>query len=261
MLLPYKFLYDGEEITKFEVKEATAADIADTRKAASKGKYSAIRRMAQGVLLSLNDKEEPDFLRNAIQVMPFYSLYNVIAFGMAETTGRDSVPGQYKCPKCGAVRVYEKTDDDDLEDHLSDLPQEQAEGLGCDISLIPPVEIFNADTKDVLERAENISIGWPTVTDFIKGESRYPDDDNRLMFYAYSQSLTKVNGKAVDIAYKSKFGELIFSKMKVKTINTVSDAVSKYSIGSGVERVCMQCYHRWKAPLDMAGFFDFGLQG
>ena len=93
------------------------------------------------------------------------------------------------------------------------------------------------------------------MDDLIKAFRKYPDDDAKMQFEVYKNSLMSVNGKDVDTKWRNSFGDLVFQKMKFGTINEVTKELSEYSYGS-VECVCMKCKSRWKTKLDLTNFFD-----
>jgi hypothetical protein len=96
---------------------------------------------------------------------------------------------------------------------------------------------------------------WPTITDYIQGEARYPDDPERLLYFAYGKALTRVDGTDVDDKYRNRYAELLFQNMTIRTINDVTAKLSECAFGM-VDRVCLKCHHHWKAPLDVSGFFS-----
>jgi hypothetical protein len=99
----------------------------------------------------------------------------------------------------------------------------------------------------------------PTITDFIRGEQRYPDNETKLMFFAFGCALSSVNNAPVADKDRYKFGDLVFAKMQARTINTISQAVYENSLGNKIERVCLKCHNRWEAPLNLSNFFASGL--
>lgn len=257
MKLPYPFIYNGETVTDFEPRVLTAKDLADTRKSSGSGPYSAMKAMGRASILSLNGSEDRKNIDNAILSMPFFSLYTAIIHSGAKTKGLDYVEGHYTCPNCKTVRVYGKGDDGDA-DTLEELDKGSTDTTELEYSFLTPVEIKNAKTGEVLESISNIVMRYPTIGDYCKGESRYPDNELLLMYYAYGQALTVVNEQAVDAAYRQKFGEVIFQKMTLVDINTLSARLHEHATGVGLERVCLKCHHRWKTDIDMSSFFDYG---
>jgi hypothetical protein len=255
MKLPYPFEIDGELVEEFEIKEATTATIAEAQK--HRQAYAAIKAFLQGVLASLNGNADAAFLKNAILVMPFESAFAAVIYGMAETRGDDTVVGEYKCPHCGAIRRYESIDgDDDLTDRLSRLPIDTAP-LTFDFD-IGSVDIVDKLKQSVIETINTITMTAPTLEAFIRGERRFPDSSIFVQNYAYTQTLTAVNGRAVDKPWRDKYGEVLFNKLSIKKVNEITKRLAAFSPFTNIERVCLRCARRWKTTLDLTHFFDYG---
>jgi hypothetical protein len=262
MILPVSFTYDGEIIDRFEVKSALAEDIADTSDLMRENVgYGGIKRWCSGVLKSLNEHEDKVTLGNMIRDMPFVSAYAVASFGVAKTREDDSVESSYRCPRCGEIRVYSKTEYDDMTDHLDDLkPSVSANNL-LSFSFDEPVYILEKKTGNIIEEIRSIAIHSPTLNDFIRAEQRYPEGKSRLMFFAYGCALETVNGNPVENRWRNQWGDLVFAKMPGKEINKISMEINSTQIGKDIERVCLKCHHKWTAPLNLSNFFASGLSG
>jgi hypothetical protein len=260
MKLPVPFEFEGQRIENFEVREASAKDIADTGKLYSQGQgFSAIRKWTFSVLRSLEGIEDRTRLENMVREMPFVSAYGVSCFGVAETKGEDSVEASYKCPQCGTVRVYAKNADDDMTDHLFNLEVTVAASDRLSFEFDKPIKIQRKDTAETIEEITSLVMRHPTITDFVRGEQRYPDDEGSLAFFAFGCALISVNGAEIDDKYRNRFGDLLFAKMPAKTFNKISQAVYENNLGGDIERVCLKCHHRWSAPLNLSNFFSSGL--
>jgi hypothetical protein len=260
MFLPVSFTYGGEIINQFEVKAALAEDMADTSDLMREGGgYGGIKRWCSGVLKSLNEHEDKVTLENMIRDMPFVSAYAVAAFGAAKTRGNDSVESSYRCPRCGEVRVYGKTDDDDMTDHLDDFKPVVSADNQLSFSFDEPVYILEKKTGAIIEEIRSITIHAPTISDFIRAGQRYPDGKSRLTFFAYGCALEAVNGNPVENRWKNQWGDLVFAKMSGKEFNRISKEIYAQQIGNAIERVCLKCHHRWTEPLNLSNFFASGL--
>lgn len=247
MKLPIPFEHNGEQVTDFTPAHLRAVDLADARK--KSGSYAIMRKLIEGAIESLNGNDSREYISGALTHMPFQSLYTILVMSGAKTKGVDTVEATYYCPKCNKPRLYGKTDDDDMSDPLV---YDVAKDLEIDYSFTP---ITITSKGEVIEEIFNITMRFPTISDYVKGEARHPDDDHRLMYYAYSQALLSVNGRVVDTKFRQAYGELIFQRMTIKEINGLS---SKLEYGLGVvDRQCLDCKHKWKATLDISSFFDF----
>jgi hypothetical protein len=261
MKLPIPFQHDGETITDFEVKTATARDIAATSRAVSEGQsYGAIRKWTRSALTSLNGNDDPAFLDNALRDMPFHSAYTVGCFGIAKTRGFDSVSATYRCPKCGAIRVYEATDDMDNADHLYQIEIDPDPELSLNFEFAAPIVLKNKTGK-VLAEVSALTMRHPSVMDYIKAEQRFPDDDGRLSFFAYGCATTHINGQEVAPNWSYTLADIVFADMPLNTINRITRRLMEHAFGQNIERVCMKCHNRWTAPLNLNNFFASGLQG
>jgi hypothetical protein len=260
MKFPVRFEYDGQSLESFTVREIIADHMASVSNLVNRGLiYTGMRKWATSVLESIDDIEDRTKLENIVKVMPFVDLYAVICFGLVETRGEDSVEASYKCPKCGTIRTYIKTEDDDMTDHLLEMEYEQVDDEPLTFHFDKKVSILKPSGEPILE-LESIQMRMPNIEDFIRGEQRYPDDTFRLMFFAYGCALQTVDHKEVDQKFRNKFGEMVFSKMSSNQINKVSKRVYRDQIGNNMERVCLKCHHRWEAPLNLSGFFNSGVQ-
>jgi hypothetical protein len=260
MKLPVPFEFEGTRIEDFEVKGALAKEIAETGKLYNRGQgYAAIRKWVCSVLQSLGGIEDRTQIESMTREIPFVSAYAAACFGIAETKGTDSVEASYKCPQCGTVRIYAKDEDDDMTDHLYALDIRVAESDRLSFEFDKPVKIQRKDSGESIEEINSLAMRHPTITDFVRGEQRYPDDENALAFFAFGCALLEVNNAEVDDKYRNKFGDLIFAKMPAMTFNKISRAVYENSLGNTIERVCLKCHHRWTAPLNMTNFFSSGL--
>jgi hypothetical protein len=249
--LPYPFEHDGELIEEFEVKAATTSTIAAAQK--NTLPYAAMKAFLTGILASLNGNSNEAFLKNAAMDMPFESAFTALVYGMCETKETDVIAGEYRCPRCGAVR---RTEEDDREERIFEFPirrapvQFQFQTGG--------VELVDKIKGTVLETVDDIVMTAPTLDSLIRGERRHPDNNIFTQSFACAQSIVEVNGAEADRAWRDKFGEVFFNKLPVKKMNEISKALAEHSPFGGVERVCLSCSHRWKAKLDFTNFFDFG---
>lgn len=260
MKLPIPFDFEGTRIDVFEVKGASAKDIADTGKLYNRGQgYAAIRKWVCSVLQSLGGIEDSIQIETMVREMPFVSAYAAACFGIAETKGTDSVESSYKCPQCGTVRTYAKDADDDMTDHLLDLEITVAQSDTLSFEFDKPIQITRKDNAETIEEIHSLVMRHPTITDFIRAEQRYPDDDGTLAFFAFGCALVSVNHTDIDDKYRNRFGDLLFAKMPAMTFNKISRAVYENSLGNTIERVCLKCHHRWSAPLNLTNFFSSGL--
>jgi hypothetical protein len=254
MKFPYPFEFDGEIIEEFSVKEATTTTIANTQK--RRQAYDMMKCFLQGALQSLNDHTDETFLKNAILTIPFESAYTAIMFGMAETKEDDGVLGEYKCPKCGTIRKYEPIDgDEDVVDRLANIAITPAP-LTFEFEF-EEVKLKNKLNNSVLETVNALSMAAPTLESYVRGERRYPDSAVFIQSYAYAQAILSVNGNAVDKQWRDKFGEVLFNKLKIKKMNEITRKLGEFN-PFRVERVCLQCSHRWTTNLDFTNFFAFG---
>jgi hypothetical protein len=249
--LPYPFEYDGEIIKEFDVREAATSAIAASQK--NTLPYASMRAFLTGVLSSLNDNDDQDFIRNAIMCIPFESAFTALVYGMVKTKGSDVISGEYTCPHCGEIR---KPEPDDEEEHILDFEINPAP-IAFDFN-IGGVQILNKSNGTVIDTVDTISMSAPTLDCLIRGERRYPDSPIFTQSFAYAQSVLSVNNAPVDKSWKDKYGEVLFNKISIKKTNEISKELSEYSPFNNIERVCLKCFHKWKTRLDFTNFFDFG---
>lgn len=260
MKLPVPYDFEGQRIANFEVKGASAKEIADTGKLYARGQgFAAIRKWTVFVIQSLEGIEDRIQIENMVREMPFVSAYAAACFGVAETKGEDSVEASYKCPQCGTLRMYAKDADDDMTDHIFDLEISIAKSDRLIFEFDKPVKIQRKDNNEIIEEINALAMRHPTITDFVRAEQRYPDDESECGFFAFGCALTSVNNAEIDDKYRNKFGDLIFAKMPAMTFNKISRSVYENSLGNKIQRVCLKCHHRWEAPLNLSNFFSSGL--
>jgi len=271
MRLPIPVQVDGKVFTDVKVKEANAGVVADTRREAESGAiYSSLLVWCVGVVEEISSEDETitdlSEIKRIVRMMPFESAYALACYGMAETKGDDSIPGVYECPKCKATVRAEKYEEDgeeiDNTDHLKlieyevcDRPQD-----GISISLDKPVEIKRRDNGEVQETIESISMDYPTIGQCIRAHQKTPDDDSKMQFVLYADSVKLVNGQKPNPNWKTSYGDITFSRMSMRDLSKITDALKKYAIDTRVERVCLKCHNRWKADIDLNGFFGSGLK-
>lgn len=272
MRLPIPVQMDGGLLMEAKMKQATAEVLAAARREAEAGEYyAAILEWCAGVTQELTGPEgaivtSKDEIRRATRAMPFVSAWAVACFGMAETKGSDAIPGSYKCPKCGKVIEVGPHEKDgerwDDSDRLSSIEYKCLDdpSVGVQYELTSPVEILRKDTGAVVASIGSISMSYPTLGQCIRAQQAYPDDESMLMFAVYAESLTHVDGKKVEPAWRSSYGKLVFSRMTARDINALSAALNEYSMSVKVERACPKCKNRWEAELDLSGFFASGLE-
>ena len=252
MILPIAIHCNGDIFTNAEVREATASDIAKVRKIGENGDvYSAFLAWACATCQSIDDVEDENEIKNILKQSPFETVFAIAIWGMAKTKDVDIVEGSYICPNCGTKVDHTG----EFADSIFALGTESTEDYGVDIKLKNPVEIKNSKTGEIIEKIEHINMRYAIMDDLIKAFRKYPDDDAKMQFEVYKNSLMSVNGKDVDTKWRNSFGDLVFQKMKFGTINEVTKELSEYSYGS-VECVCMKCKSRWKTKLDLTNFFD-----
>lgn len=251
MKLPIAIHYDGEIYTNAELKEALAMDIAKVKKIGEDGDiYSAFLAFAIATCQSIDNVEDENEIKKILKFAPFETVYAIAVWGMAKTRGITKVEGNYKC-SCGKYveHIGEFADD------LFELGYDTTEEEYVTVDLPQTVEIKNAKTGEVLESVERMTIKYAILDDLIKAFHRYPDDDAKLQFEVYKNSIVAVNDKEVDAKWRASFGDLVFQKMSFSTINFITKALSQHSFGE-VECVCMKCKKRWKTKLDLTNFFD-----
>jgi len=271
MNLPIPVLLDGKKFSEVKIVPATAGIVADTRREVENGAlYTALLVWCCGVIETLDGAdgsiEDKAEIRRAVRVMPFESAFAVACYGMAETKGDDSIPGDYACPKCGHQVHAQRGEIDgepfDDTDHLKDLPTPVCSDPedGIEIILEDPVQIVRRDNNEVVVSVESLILDRPTLGQCIRLHAKYPDDDAKMQFAVYADSLRSVNGTGVNSAWKGAYGELVFNKMKMRDLEKINDALSEYRIDTRKERVCLKCHNRWEASVDLNGFFGSGLK-
>lgn len=270
MKLPVPILIDGNKFTDAKIGEASAGVLAAARREAESGDdYTALLEWDVGVVREFSgDGMSVDVtadIRRILRFAPFETVHAIACYGMAETKGDDSIPGEYQCPKCGRVLRLSKREIDgeieDMTDHLKamefsicDNPED-----GISITLQKPVELTRKDTGEVIETVESIVMEWPTLAMLIRCHQRNPDDENAMQFSTFAEATRSVNGKPVDANWRMSRGDLIYKRMSVRDLATLSDAMKKHSINMKKERVCMKCKTHWDAEVDLRGFFASGL--
>lgn len=270
MKLPIPIQADGSLYTDVKVRDAEAITLARTREEADGGDvYGAILEWNAGISAEISGPDvsatEPQEIRRLIRFMPFESAYALACAGMAATKGDDSIQGVYACPKCGREIRCERGERDGDEfddcDHLNaiDFPMLADPSAGISIELSSPVELKRKDSGEILDTIENLTMEWPTLAMCMKAHKRYPDNDGQMQLALYADAIREANGKTRDGSWKSVMGITVFEHMKLKDLEKITSAMKKYSINVEVERVCMKCKTRWKAPLDLNGFFASGL--
>lgn len=269
MKLPIGAEVDGVVYTDVKVKKAESLVIAKTTEEVERGNpYAAILQWNVGVTESLSGDGgtlEGEDLRRALRFMPFESAYALACYGMAETKGEDSIPGEYECPKCGKIVKCEKGVEDGVEfddtDHLFafdiDIIEDPREGIVLELS--SPVDLKKRDTGEIIETVESIHLSWPTLDQCIRAHQKCPDAEMRMQFSLYASALQKVNGRPVDGTWRSAFGPRVFEKMDPADTAEINDIMARHSINVTRERVCMKCKTRWDALVDLSSFFASGL--
>jgi len=272
MKLPVPVLADGKVFTDVKIGEASAGTLASARREADAGaEYSALLEWCVGVAREISGDgdtvTDPQEIKRLIKFMPFESVYAVACYGMAETKGDDSIPGEYQCPKCGRIVRLEKSNVDGEEiddtDHLRTLKYGICSNpeSGISLSLSRPIEIPRKDTGEIIETIESIVMDWPTLGQCIRAHQKNPDNESAMMFAVYADAIRLVNGKKIDSSWRASFGDLAFSRMMVRDQAALVASMKKYSIQSKVSRACMKCKTRWDAEVDLRGFFSSGLTG
>lgn len=252
MTLPIAIHVDGQIYTTAEFKEATAGDIAKVRKVGENGDiYSAFLAWACATCQSIDDVTDENEIKKILRFAPFETVYAVAVWGMAKTRGVDTVEGRYKCPTCGVIVDHTG----EYADSIFSLEVESTEDESAIIDLDQSVEIKNAKTGEVIEKIETLQMKYAILDDLIKAYHRYPDDESKMQFEVYKNSIVAVNDKPADNSWRASYGDLIFQKMKYTTINRIGKVLSKYSFGQ-VECACMKCKQRWITKVDLTNFFD-----
>lgn len=271
MKLPIPIQADGSLYTDVKLRDAEALTVAKSKELASGGDYyGSVLEWNAGVTAEISgpDGEITDTteIRRLLRMMPFQSAYALACFGMAQTKGDDSIPGVYACPKCGREIRCERGERDGDEfdecDHLWNLemPTLNDPSGGISISLSSPVELRKKDAENTLiETVETFTLEWPTLAMCMKAHARYPDNDSQMQLALYADALRDTNGKPHDGSWKTVIGIKLFEQMKMNDNRKIDKELQKYSINMEVERACMKCKTRWKAPLDLNGFFASGL--
>lgn len=252
MKLPIAIHYQDEVYTTATIKEATAGDIAKVTRAGSDGDiYTAFLTWAICTCASIDDVDDTAEIEKILRCAPFETIYAIAIWGMAKTRNVDAVEGHYKCPSCGNVIAHTG----EFADSLFDLDKDFTEQESVEITLPQPVEIKNSKTGETIEKIEAITLKYPAINALIKAFRKYPDDESKVQFEVYKDSIKAVNGQPVDRTWQSSYGDLLFQKMNFNTINSITKKISEYSYGT-IECACMKCKKRWKTKVDLTNFFD-----
>ena len=133
------------------------------------------------------------------------------------------------------------------------------------IDLSEPVVIVNAKTREELFKVETITMRHPTLGDCINAFQKLgANDEVKLQWQIYVESLTAYNGEPIDTKTKNTYGMFIFNELKdpIADYKAISNNYKKHGLDTSVKRHCKNraCGKVWRTNLNTSNFFVSALQ-
>jgi len=264
--------------TTAEIRKPTGKALADTRKASDSGDFfSALRVFLGGCIESFTTKEgqtvvDKVALKSLIPKLPYKSAEQlaISIVSLHNSDDDDGIEGVYYCPRCQhkVISQYLMSDgiEIDTRDFISQLTTGYYDGdTGMfTVDLSENVVIKNATNGEVLEEIESFEMRFPTLEHGISAYQRYGgNDDIRLQFAMFAQSLVSVNGVEIDSRWRNNFGMILFEGIKDTKVDLgkkIIQNINTFGVISTVRKNCPNCGKEWLAHISTSNFFVSALR-
>jgi|WetSurMetagenome_2_1015567.scaffolds.fasta_scaffold11018_6 hypothetical protein len=255
--LPIPAKYGGELITEIEIKNFNAEVLADTKKSLDSGNgYKAIQTFITGCVEKAGNVSEKASIREIVGNMPFATADLLTMEILFQKQEDDGIEGYYPCPRCGEVKICEKTDGQDTRDHYLELEINTTEETGFVYHLTEPVEI-NAD--DESEIITEIGFEYSTLNQCsVALEKIGIKDTVRLQLAILLESIQTVNGREVDKKWKNRYGNILMGRMSTD-LKYINDKMTEFGLKTKVKKNCLKCGKEFEVSLNTANFFASAL--
>ena len=253
--------YRGSTYTSCELRRIRGSVLAETERAS--GNMMGMVKFLSGCIESvhgdagsLDTGKIEDFVRH----MPYNNVEHMMmrAFLM-RPEAEGAIEQITKCPRCKTEYVYEWISDEvDQRIKFDDLTVnycDAAEAPAVSVTLSEPLEIASKK-GEVLETISSITLQIPDMNACIAAEAMHRNNMVDMQYKMYAESITHVDDRPPDAAYRKTWGAYIFRKMYETDIKQVSDQINHWGIQKRMEHTCGNCGKQYSFPLDISGFFD-----
>lgn len=269
MRLPIPYVFNGRRIVGYKIQAPKTRVLGDAREKAQKGDaYGSMAEIVKGSLASLQTEDDRDIsvsdeIEKAVKPMPYKNIDHIVMDAIIASGVEDGIEGVYTCPLCGHKIIMEFDPEDESCDRISTLKVNYSEsGAPFTIVLTEPIEIQDADTDEVLQRIESLTMRYPTLDDVQRAYRSVGSVNSvSLQLQTYANATIAVGGAEVDQKWRAEWGMFVFERIRMPDMRAIGKEIEKYGRSTTVDRHCPSCGKRWKAEVNTAGFFASGLQG
>lgn len=254
-------IHGPSKATDAVVKEPTPGVIADTKRAVDAGNpYKAIQLFVAGCCERIGAAAERRDVLAMVAAMPFKTAEYVVAKVSLLMSGDDGLEGVYRCPRCGKNVVCEKTEDSDSRDRFDSLDVVETEERFFRVELTEPVRLHESPEEQGAV-VSSVTVAYPTLGNCAAAHARIGDKDSmRLQFAIYAEALVGVNDAEVDQKWRTRWGSILFEKMRLDDLRVVGKAADSVGVKTEVAKACPWCGKVFKTTLNALDFFASALQ-
>ena len=241
-------LYDGKEITHYDLKQLTIGTLNEVSK--KKEASGAIRELVNRSVASFVSVDSSVFSSDTdvykiISLLGYKTIEEIVFRIVRDSQDDTGIDGVYVCPRCGESQ--------EQIDFLEDIDIRYVESLNNEykIELEKALEIVSKDGKEVVT---DFIIRMPTIVDMEKARG----DQSRL----YSYCLVKVNEEIIARQWIDVFGKRLFDAIPIKEKGFKEFTKEIQSMGLDIDREteCSNCGKTFNYKMNLANFFASALQ-
>jgi hypothetical protein len=276
MKLPIPITYKDKTYSDVELKRPTPETISESLNVieSNGNSYQGVLAFVNGVVESIiydgGEVSDPIAKKSLLRKMPYKSCELVAIESLMLVNEDDGVEGFYPCPRCNYQVLAEQVKNDDGEiisdnlDYLSELNRDYADLEGFDgtftHTFLEPTRIMAG--KEEIEVVESVTMHYTTIEDCINAFNLVGEKNKlKLQFAIYSNSIEKINGKAVEGKFKSRYGDMVFSKNEnLKDLGSLFDKGRQFGLDPSVKKRCPKCSKEWFGQINPMNFFGSALQ-